>query len=70
MAITGRLAAVLAYKAQGAVPKIIYLGYDNDEALRTFEREKEKGYFEIRVCRNIDMNWTSRFKADPVPVQI
>ena len=66
MPISGRLIVTLAYKAAGAVPKVLYLGYDADEAKAALEAGRDKGFFEIRLCRNIDQLWITRFKADPV----
>jgi hypothetical protein len=66
MAINRRLTATFAFKAAGSVPKILYLGYDADEAKAALEAAKDKGYFEIRVCRNIDAVWMSRFRAEPM----
>jgi len=70
MAISGRLIVTLAYKAKGAVPKVLYIGYDADEAKAALDAARDKGYFEIRLCRNIDMLWISRFRAEPVPVRV
>jgi hypothetical protein len=67
MPVSGRLIVTLAYKASGAIPKVLYIGYDADEAKAALEAARDKGFFEIRVCRNIDALWISRFKADPVP---
>ena len=67
MAISKRLTVTLAYKAAGAIPKVLYLGHDADEAKAALEAARDKGFFEVRVCRNIDALWISRFKADPVP---
>jgi len=66
MAVTRRLTVTLAYKAAGAVPKVLYLGYDADEAKAALVAAKDKGYAEIRVCRDIDVFWLSRVKAEPV----
>lgn len=63
-----RLTATFAYKAANAIPKILYLGHDADEAISALESAKDKGYFEIRVCRNIDATWMTRFKAEPVRI--
>ena len=67
MAVNGRLIVTLAYKASGAIPKVLYVGYDADEARAALEVVQDKGYFEVRICRNIDALWTFRIKADPVP---
>lgn len=64
-----RLTATFAYKAAGAVPKVLYLGFDADEAKAALETAKDKGYFEIRVCRNIDAAWMSRYRAEPIIVR-
>ena len=64
MPASRRLTVTLAYKAMYAVPKVLYLGYDADEAKAALEAAKDKSYFEIRVCRNIDMLWIARFKAE------
>jgi hypothetical protein len=69
MAISRRLTATFAFKAAGAVPKILYLGYDADEAKAALESTKDKGFYEIRVCRNIDMTWLTRWKASPPPIK-
>lgn len=68
MGISGRLIAVFAYEAAGAVPKVLYLDYDADKALKVLGAAKNKGYFEIRMCRNIDAGWVSRFRGEPIPV--
>jgi hypothetical protein len=67
MPVSGRLIVTLAYKASGVIPKVLYIGYDADEAKAALEAARDKGFFEIRLCRNIDAVWISRFKADPVP---
>ena len=69
MAINKRLTATFAFKAAGAVPKLLYLGYDTDEAKAALESARDKGFWEIRVCRNIDMFWLTRWKASPVPIK-
>jgi hypothetical protein len=69
MAISTRLTATFAFKAAGAVPKILYLGYDAEEAKAAFEAAKDKGYAELKVCRNLDVFFISRWKAEPVKVE-
>lgn len=69
MVLNRRLIATFAYKAAGAVPKVLYLGHDADEARTVFEAAKGKGYFEIRVCRDIDLLTCvhiDRYRPDPV----
>lgn len=66
--LSKRLTATFAYKAAGAIPKILYLGHDADEAKKALENNRDKGYFEIRVCRDIDLNWMSRYRAEPIIV--
>ena len=66
MVLNKRLTATFAFKATGAVPKILYLGYNTDEAKAALEAAKDKGYFEIRVCRNIDLTWLTRWRTEPV----
>ena len=67
MAISRRLTVPLAYKAAGAVPKVLYLGHDADEARKALEAVRDKGFSEVRICRDIDALWTFRIKADLVP---
>lgn len=68
MVLNRRLTAVLAFKAAGAVPKVLYLGYDADEAQPIFDTAKDKGYFELKVCRNLDLlTCVHRWRCDPVP---
>jgi hypothetical protein len=69
MALNRRLTATFAFKAAGAVPKILYLGYDADEAKAALEAAKDKGYFEIKVCRNIDSFFIARWRTEPVSVK-
>jgi hypothetical protein len=63
-----RLVITFGFKAAGAIPKILYLGHDVDEAKSALEAAKEKGYYEIRVCRDCDRTWLHRFKAVPVNI--
>jgi hypothetical protein len=69
MAISRRLTATFAFKAAGAVPKLLYLGYDADEAKAALESAKDKDFWEIRVCRNIDAFWLTRWKASSAEVK-
>ena len=69
MPVSGRLIVTLAYKAAGAVPKVLYLGYDANEAKAALESARDKGFWEIRVCRNIDMTWLTRWKASPLSIK-
>ena len=64
--ISKRLTATFAFKAAGAVPKILYLGHDADEAKAALEAAKDKGYWELRVCRNIDLFFLTRWRAEPL----
>ena len=66
MPVSGRLIVTMAYKALGSVPRVLYIGYDADEARKALEAVRDKGYFEVRICRDIDTLWTFRIKADPV----
>jgi len=66
-----RLVMTLGFKPLGTVPlppKILYLGYDADEAKMAMENARDKGYAEIRVCRDPERVWLHRFKAEPVRV--
>ena len=60
-----RLIATLAYKASGAVAKVLYLGHNADEAKAAMTTATDKGYFEIRVCRDIDYFFLFRHRAEP-----
>jgi len=61
-----RLVATFGYKAAGSIPKALYLGHDVDEAKAAMAAAMDKGYFEIRVCRDIDFRFLHRWRA-PVP---
>lgn len=63
MAIGRRLVATFAYKARGAIPKILYLGMDTDEAKAAMAAAIDKGYYQIRVCRDIDAFFLHRWNA-------
>jgi hypothetical protein len=63
-----RLIATFGYKAAGSIPKILYLGQDADEAKAAMTAATDKGYFEIRVCRDIDLSWMFRHRAEPIKV--
>lgn len=67
MVLNRRLTAVFAYKAAGDIPKVLYLGFDMNEAEAIFAKAKGKGYFELRVCRDIDLSWRHRDRSEPVP---
>lgn len=67
MVLNRRLTATLAFKAAGAIPKILYLGFDAEEARAAFETAKDKGYFELKVCRNLDLlTCVHRWRSEPV----
>ena len=67
MLLNRRLTATLGFKVAGAIPKILYLGYDVEEAKTAFETAKDKGYFELKVCRNLDLlTCVHRWRSDPV----
>ena len=68
MAISTRLTAALAFKAAHAVPKVLYLGYDAEEATAAFEAAKDKGYFELKVLRSFDLAPIHRFRSEPAKV--
>ena len=63
-----RLVATFGYKAAGSIPKVLYLGHDVDEAKAIMTMATDKGYFEIRVCRDLDLNWMFRHRAEPIKV--
>jgi hypothetical protein len=63
-----RLIATFGYKAVGSIPKILYLGHDADEAKAAMIAATDKGFFEIRVCRDIDLSWMFRHRAEPIKV--
>lgn len=58
-----RLVATFAYKARGSIPKILYLGMDTDEAKAAMAAAIEKGYYQIKVCRDIDVMFLHRWTA-------
>lgn len=60
------LTATLAYKTAGAVPKVLYLGHDADDARAVLETAKDKGFYEIKVCRGFDAFFIARFRGEPV----
>jgi hypothetical protein len=66
--LSRRLTATLAYKAADAVPKVLYLGYDMEEARAAFELGKDKGYFRIKVINSFDLSPLHRWQAEPVKV--
>lgn len=67
MVINRRLTAAFAFKAAGSIPKVLYLGYDVEEAKAAFENAKDKGYFELKVCRNLDLlTCVHRWRSDPI----
>ena len=61
MFVSRRLVATFAYKVQWDKPKVLYLGYDADEAKKALEEATDKGYFEIKVCRDIDWYFLARW---------
>jgi hypothetical protein len=63
MATGRRLVATFAYKAKGAIPKILYLGMDVDEAKEAMAAAIDKGYYQIKVCRDIDIFFLHRWNA-------
>jgi hypothetical protein len=63
-----RLIATFGYKAAGSIPKVLYLGHDADEAKAAMTAATDKGFFEIRVCRDIDLTWMFRHRAEPIKV--
>jgi len=67
-----RLVATFGYKAAGSIPKVLYLGHDTDEAKAAMAVAVDKGYFEIRVCRDIDNVWLHRHRAtrERVPLNL
>lgn len=67
MAASTRLSVVLGFKAPGAIPKVLYLGYDADEAKAALETAKDKGYYELKVCKGFDAFFIARWRAELVP---
>jgi hypothetical protein len=59
-----RLTATFAYKAKGAIPKILYLGMDVDEAKTAMAAGVDKGYYQIKVCRDIDIAFLHRWNSN------
>jgi len=52
--------------AKGA-PKVLYLGYDADEAKSTLKKAAEKGgYSLLKVCRGFDAYFIDIWRAEPV----
>lgn len=64
--LSRRLTVTFAYTDEGEIPKILYLGHDADKAKAALEAARNKGYFEIRVCRDIDKIALHRYRAEPV----
>ena len=65
-----RLVGTFGYKAMGSIPKVLYLGHDTDEAKAAMAAATDKGYFEIRVCRDIDFRFLHRYRAEPAQVKV
>jgi hypothetical protein len=66
MAGSTRLTATLAFKAAGSIPKVLYIGYDTDEAKKALEAAKDKGYFVLKVLKSFDQFPIDIWRADPV----
>jgi hypothetical protein len=64
--IRKRLIVTWGFKAAGSIPKQLYCGHDADEARAAMEAAKDKGYYEIKVCRDPDAFYLARWKA---PIQ-
>lgn len=69
MPIQRHLVMTLGFKAAHAVPKVLYIGYDTDEARAALENAQDKGYYEIKVCRDPDRFFVKRWKA-PVALPV
>jgi len=68
MALSTRLSATLAFKAAGAVPEVLYIGYDMEKAKAKFEAARDKGYFRLKVITSFDLSPIHRWQAEPVKV--
>lgn len=68
MAVSTRLSATLAFKAPGAVPNVLYIGYDMEKAKAAFHAAKDKGYFLLKVINSFDLSPIHRAQAEPVKV--
>ena len=68
MAIRKRLVVTWGFKAAHAVPKVLYLGHDGDEARAAMEAAKDKGYYEIKVCRDPDVFCMHRHRGPVTPI--
>jgi hypothetical protein len=66
MAISRRLTAVLAYKAEFAIPKVLLVTHDMEEAKKLFEASKDKGYARLKVISSFDLSPIHRWQAEPV----
>jgi hypothetical protein len=69
MAAGRRLVATFAYKARFAIPKILYFGNDVDEAKAAMNAAIDKGYWQIKVCRDFDVAFLHRWNSTP-PVTV
>lgn len=69
MATGRRLIATFGYKASGSIPKVLYLGHDMDEAKAAMVAASDKGFFEIKICRDIDFYFIHRHRAGAAVVK-
>jgi hypothetical protein len=62
-----KLSIVLAFPMAKGAPKVLYLGYDADEAKSTLKKAAEKGgYSLLKVCRGFDAYFIDIWRAEPV----
>lgn len=69
MEVGRRLVATFAYKARYAIPKVLYIGHNVDEAIAAMNANVDKGFYQIKVCSDFDVLFLKRWNSSP-PVTV